>query len=863
MKRYFSLSRLPLVAVLCLGWLAVSCSPVVGIEQPVIEGWRAPSATLEPGQTAGQTFTARYDGLSGFVVYLQPTDASSGDLLLRLFSGPSAETVLQESRLPLEQIDGPGFYRFSFPPITHSHRQGYYAEISIQGSGQLFLGAGPGEAYLQGSRYAQGESQDDQLAFRLVYDRQSLFLGLLAEGLGWLLLLAVGLFLFTLPGWALLQLAAPSWPAWRSSSAASRLFLSSAAGLVVIPVLLLLTGLLGLRPGPLLAWLPSLAAALWLVWKLWTGPRPDFRFALSRLRHDWRLSPPWAGLALLAVATAVILTRFWNARELPAPMFGDSLQHTMITQLIIDHRGLFESWAPYAPLETFTYHFAFHGLSAALVWLLGFPTEQAVLWMGQLLNILAVLALYPLAARAGRSPWAGVVAVIVGGLLSPMPGYYLNWGRYTQLTGQAILPLAIFLAWDTLKEPGGQVFADSRRSSFDRLRLPLLTGIVFSGLALAHYRVLILAALFMLAALALFLFSRLRNIGHRDFTSWWSPLSRSLLAALVAGLIFLPWLLRTFNGNLLTIFNAKLNASGAGTAQAAVEVSFFSDLTSFLPAVLWLLLVICLAWGLWRRERWAALLGAWSLIMLLVANPNWLGLPGAGAVDNFAVFIAAYIPASLLVGSASGWLVNALSLDCPTSPVTAPGAISPASRLWRTASGSLLLLSVLLLAAWGLRQRVAEVYPAQFALVTDPDLRAAAWIRQETSPEAQLLINSFSAYGGTAVVGADAGWWLPLLAGRQVNIPPLNYSLEGEPWSGYRDWVAELPSNLKTLGFDDPAALDLLHERGITHIYIGQQQGRVNAPGPAQLDPQALLALPEMYRPVYHQDRVWIFEVQD
>jgi len=44
-------------------------------------------------------------------------------------------------------------------------------------------------------------------------------------------------------------------------------------------------------------------------------------------------------------------------------------------------------------------------------------------------------------------------------------------------------------------------------------------------------------------------------------------------------------------------------------------------------------------------------------------------------------------------------------------------------------------------------------------------------------------------------------------------------------------------------------------------VYIGQRQGRVNYGGPYVLDPQQLLADPN-FRLAYHQDRVWIFQIQ-
>src|SRR4030066_2372836 len=76
-----------------------------------------------------------------------------------------------------------------------------------------------------------------------------------------------------------------------------------------------------------------------------------------------------------------------------------------------------------------------------------------MLWTGQLLNILAIISLYPLAYKITKNRWAGVLAILVAGLLSPMPMSYVNWGRYTQLAGQVILPVSIWTGWSLLDRP--------------------------------------------------------------------------------------------------------------------------------------------------------------------------------------------------------------------------------------------------------------------------------------------------------------------------------------------------------------------------------------------------------------------------
>jgi len=147
------------------------------------------------------------------------------------------------------------------------------------------------------------------------------------------------------------------------------------------------------------------------------------------------------------------------------------------------------------------------------------------------------------------------------------------------------------------------------------------------------------------------------------------------------------------------------------------------------------------------------------------------------------------------------------------------------------------------------------------ALATRPDIRAAEWIQENTPQDARFLVNSFFAYGDTVIVGSDGGWWLPLLSQRQTTLPPLTYGSEGGPHPDYIQWINALTTEIQNKGIAHPDVLALLRARGITYVYIGQRQGRVNYGGPYVLDPKQLLASPN-FRLVYHQDRVWVFEVQ-
>lgn len=153
--------------------------------------------------------------------------------------------------------------------------------------------------------------------------------------------------------------------------------------------------------------------------------------------------------------------------------------------------------------------------------------------------------------------------------------------------------------------------------------------------------------------------------------------------------------------------------------------------------------------------------------------------------------------------------------------------------------------------------------PQTYAMVTRPDRRAMEFIREETEPEALFLVEGFRAFYNTTAVGSDAGWWIPLLARRDNTMPPL-YALGSEvPLdASYSHQIVETVAALETISLNTGEGVELLCELGVSHVYIGQLQGLVGLTWLNQLySPQELLGQPA-YQLVYHQDRVYIFELQ-
>jgi hypothetical protein len=161
----------------------------------------------------------------------------------------------------------------------------------------------------------------------------------------------------------------------------------------------------------------------------------------------------------------------------------------------------------------------------------------------------------------------------------------------------------------------------------------------------------------------------------------------------------------------------------------------------------------------------------------------------------------------------------------------------------------------------GARQRFGDYRPDLHAFVTRPDVRAAEWLQANSPPGARFLVNDFFAYGGGLLVGSDAGWWLPLLTGHLTTLPPMTYGSEqGTQRSDFLKFVNTQAAIVEHFGVQSPKALQVLRANGVTHVFLGQRQGRVGLPAASWLNPADFLNSPD-YRLIYHQDRVYIFEI--
>jgi hypothetical protein len=505
-------------------------------------------------------------------------------------------------------------------------------------------------------------------------------------------------------------------------------------------------------------------------------------------------------------------------------MWGDSYQHTMIAQLLVDHGGLFTSWAPYEPYQSLTVHTGFHTTVATFMWLTGGDTIPATILIGQILNGLAALTLYPLALRVARERrWAGVGAVLVAGLVSSMPAHYVNWGRYPQLAGQVLLPLVIWLLWEAVENVETAGVAT------------LFGGMVLAGMTLTYYRMPFYFLAFAGPWFLLWVGTHWKAVR----SGWGGILLRCMLFGIIAILLFSPWF-GALTGSKLAIGMERGLSAAPAWDRVRAEYRLWNDLFFYVPRGLVLSTLVALIWAV-ISHHWEPLsVGLWLICLSGLVAGTLINLPGANYMQNFAIFIAFYIP----VGILSGWLLGQIA--------------ETVSGRWYSFAPATVTALMLLLGLGGAWHQISIVEP-QFVMVTRPDVHAMAWIREHVPPEARFLVEGFRIYNGRSTVGADAGWWIPLYTRRSNTMPP-QYAIFNELPEpvDYTERVVNLVASFENLSPASQEGIALLCREEITHVYVGQGQGLVGF-GVSQLfSPQEFLDHPG-FELLYHEDRVYIF----
>lgn len=840
---------------------AILLSGCTEIPDAVQSRYSQPVGEIYGSQTVGQTFVSHENGLSRIDVLLATYARKNTHLVtFRLKESPDAARDIATITINAAKIKDNVFHQFKFAPIIDSKGKSYFFVLespqSVPGDA-ITIWHSPDDVYDEGTLHINGQATGGDLAFRTYY------------GGGWediarsigsdmgrgLALLVLATLLFVLPGYALLVLLSPG----EEFDLTQRLILAVGLSVAFFPLALYIATNLGIKlDGVKVAGLLVICGGI-SCWGLYCTLRrtTGFTFHISRFtfcapRFTNSVGEPGHFILLAFVFALSLVVRLLMIRGMPYPAWSDSYHHTIISQMIADVGMIPQSYQPYMPVEPFVYHFGFHAVVAFFHWITGMGIPEAVLVVGQVLNTLSVLTIYLLTHYLTKDRWAALISALITGLLSVMPAYYVNWGRYPQLCGQVILPVAAVLTIKCLKTKDN-IASQSSLTEAERARLetfvhhvtPLfLAALTVVGLFLAHYRVLLFYILFV----GIYLFGELW-LARREPGKVGKLWLRALLLAVFSLVIIAPWLRL-----LIVQFARKVQQAHAQgfKLDPAYNLVTWDIITSMgLRPALLALAALGTLWGFWRRDKYAIVIVVWAISLFILANPHWLRLPGTGLVNNGTVVMALYIPGSILAGFFVNYLRGATLLAEEPALSLLRGLrrrrIGLSWEMFTHHGDYALMVLVILVSLWGAENTLELLTPETF-FVTPSDLKAMAWIRENIPHDARFAINTHF-WLSYAAIGTDAGYWIPFLTGHSTTVPPMLYS------EGTYDYIEKANALARaTAGLcETDDTLPILKENGVTHVYIGQRGGC--------LRPQRLLASPN-YEALYHQDGVWVFEVK-
>ena len=773
--------------------LLTGCSDFIDQDQLGTAG-NVPFTFLETGHSMGQTFVAHHGGLNAVELGLSPDPGTQGTLILHLRNSPLDRTDLITSTVSIGNREANGLYRFSFSPIQQSHTHYYYAFVEKVGPGRVAVPGGAKDAYADGTLYYDDQPQDAQAVFRLSYDAVTLSVAMLLMLGSWLAYgMTVAAILFFAGYWLVRRYT-------RSVGAdlTTTLILSAVSFLALFLLLLVWANLVNLRFS---SWgvraLVALSALVGLI--VFLKDRRQWQ-----TRQFWLGTSPWATLAFWIAVLSSIGVRLFIGQSMVMLPGSDTYHHTLIVELFDEQGGIPQSYAPYAPLVSYSYHFAFHGIVALFRWLFNTELLATTKTIALVLNG-AIAAVIGLACEqiTGHRRAAAISATFIG-LILVSPFCLLLWGRFTQTAGLLFLGSALWALMAKPKETGW-----------------VLPPLLIAALILSHYRIMLYGWLF-IGCFGII------SLVRRD----WDLIKRWSIMGAVALIITLPWTLHVAwvqsDPNHLILTYPVLGGYNSLDRLGQPVLGFATNNFVLICSVL-LIAAGWLARG--KRPLWIALI-VWGIVMVggAVVFPR-LGL---SFWDLTTTVLSIPIPLALLVGLG-------------------------ADAIWGNASGRIrwtvpAIVSIAFVGAATIgASRLPGLTRTGLSYLGPGDLVTMRWIRENTPEDAVFMPEAIQfAWSPGWEVGIDSGYWLPLLTDRPSILPPMIYGLE---WSNpsevahklepYRALQAAMSGEQDALGMS-------LNEVGVNYVMMGPLQWSM---------PRSLLAQDTHLRSIYKQDRIEIFKV--
>ena len=738
--------------------------------------------------SVGQTFVAARPRLSAVEIDWK----GAGPVVLHLRDDPTSTIDLAHA-----EIVAPA--RWQFSPIPPPENRQFYLLIEAPhatADQPLHVRAVAHDVYTPGSAYVDGSPWHGDLAFRTFYDYDlAMFWNDLTHSLSDFWLVLPILALLWAPGFVLLQF-------WRDARHRfddwGQVALSLGLSLTFLPFVLLWVTQLG----------GALSATVARVLFGGLGVLAVIMAVVRLRRMHWRKQAR-AFLPIALILGVGVIARLVAIRDLALPAWVDSVHHVLVARIIAETGRIPTSYEPYLAVREATYHYGFQASVAAFAWLSGKPLPQAMLILGQVLNAAMALQVYLLARWLTRRWWAAVLAAWIVALLATMPAYYVSWGRYTQLSGLLILPVALILSVESAKRRDWHAGA--------------LSVFLLAGLILTHYRVFAFYVCFIAAWWLVELAkrphawrARLQEVG------WFAVLS------LLATVLLMPWIIGVAIELWLRAFTQWSGAPSAAYWDFAWEY-----VTAGFDRYLLTLGALGAIVALLDRRWFSGVLLVWMGALFVITNPALFGLPGEGLINNVSMLIVWFMPLAIGCGFLSDKLISSWLMWL--------------RGRWRTLGYAVAATILLILSAAGVQRQITIVNPL-CVLAVEADREALDWIEANTPLRSRFLINA-QVWEDPLYMGTDGGYWITPLAGRATTVPPALYGL-GD--SEQMHHVKDLARQIETLSADPDALWMLLREEGVEYVYVGALSG------PLHLE---MLRGAPGFRARYTNGRAFVFEV--
>jgi hypothetical protein len=774
----------------------------------------------------GQSLISRRPDLNGITIWLTqssiketaPANTEQNSINLKLFHSPADVSPVFEISI-LTPISGNNIpLTIKIPNQNNPANEMYFVQLSTY-SDSIQINGRDEDAYPHGQVYINGQPINADLAFRLSYEYNldALVQDLKRGVLDIWLIFPLFIMLY-LPGWLFLEYSGLR----RRFDFGEQAALSIGISIGTIPVVMLWTTILNFKwTAESVLFVAGFLVALLFVRLIYLyitlrkiPDKANSDLIEQQPPPENRSKPlPVIPLTLILIFLGSLSVRMIMVRDLATPAWVDSVHHALITRMILSKGSYPTSYSPYMNINPTDYHPGFHSIAAVFTWLTNFSIDKSILILGQVLNSLAIFSVYLLTKTLTQSSVAGLFAAIITGFLTPMPAYYTSWGRYTELTGLLILPVAFaFIKLLMDGETSKQIFW-----------IIFLGAITSAGLFLVHYRVIVFLGCLILSYLLIFVLIKNRRPASRKTR----VLLVTSIMVFIAILLVFPWFSQTIKSTVLPLIRI------VGTN----SVEFFQDFSwSYITAALGkytlVLAGLGLIWGMIEKKRFAYMLLVWIVLLFLIANFDALRLPGGGLINNASVEIMLFIPISILGGYYLDQLFIQWKYLIPIKLIT-------------PLKGTIIFLTILL-AYSGSKQLITIINPITI-LSRNSDLPAIDWISENIPENETIVINPFM-WGYGLYAGTDGGYWISPLSGRPTLPPPVLYGL------GPGSKIVKEQCQ-KVLDFNsNPSALwEFLTTNQLHYVYIGAKGG--------VLSPE-LLTKSELFTIIYHKDGVWLFSTK-